>query len=258
MPTFTMPLKDVLEHVYGTTMDPDDYEVARGTFEFNGVSYDDLPLLPDNGEALGLAQYPIFNEGYRPILNGKIIDEYYNREINTETIDDWKLVLRRKMQQVMPYYNKLYESEMFDYEALQTMDIHSVSDGVITGIESVTGSNIADSNNKSGARVVSSETPQTMLAGMGDYATGSTDTNSASEVTSTAEQNSSSNSDTSTNNDNRVTGFQGVASDLVARWRNAQINIDTMILDVIQDCFMLLLNNGDSYSRNSAFYGWNY
>lgn len=255
--TFTMRLKDVIENVYGTSYDPHDFEITRSDLEFQGIEYGDLPVLPDAGKQIGLSQYPIFNEEYRDILNGKIIDEYYNREICTETIDDFKLIIRRKMQQIMPYYNKLYESEALEYDPLSTMDIHSQGTNIIDGEETVTGSNVANSKNKSGARAVSSETPQTMLSGSGDYATGGTDTNSESEVDSTAEQNSSSNTDTTSTNDNRVTGFQGVASELVARWRNAQINIDTMILNDIKDCFMLLLNNGDSYSPNyNYYYGW--
>lgn len=258
MSTYTLSLKEVLEHVYGESIDPDDYEIDRGSFTFNGVKYDDLPILSDNGAAIGLAQYPIFDENYRSILNGKIIDEYYNREIGTETIDNFRLVLRRKMQQVMPYYNKLYESESFDYDALSTMDIHSVTESNIDSVESASANNETLTETNSGARAVNSQTPQTMLAAMGDYATGATDTNSKSEVNNTGETTTETNSDTNTNSDNRVTGFQGVASELVARWRNAQINIDTMVLDQLQDCFMLVLNNGDSYSPNTILNRWFY
>lgn len=260
MATFTMQLKEVLERLYGATMDPDDYEVERGSFTFNGVTYDDLPILPDNGAAFGMAQYPIFNEDYRPIINGKIVDQFYNREIGMETIDDFKLVMRRTLQQIMPYYNKLYDAENIEYGALQTMDIHSVSESVLDGSETSTATNTAESGTKSKARAVQSSTPQTFLAGNGDYATGASDTNSESEANSGATNSMESNSDTNTNSDNRVTGWQGIASDLIMRYRNSLINVDNMVINnpELQTCFMLLLNNGDSYSPNRFHYGWMY
>lgn len=257
MATFTMRLSDALEHVYGTTMDPSDYDVERGEFTFNGVKYGDLPILPDNGEALGLAQYPIFNEEYRPILNGKIVDEYYNRELGMETLDDFKLALRRKMQQIMPYYNQLYESTLTEYGPLMTMDIHSVSEATIDGNETSTASNDGITQNTSGSRVVNSSTPQTILSGNGNYADSGTDSNTKAEVESSSEQTSTSNSDTTTNSDNRVTGYQGAASDLMVKFRASLINVDTLVIADAVDCFMLLLNNGDSYGRNHI-YGWVY
>lgn len=259
MATFTMRLKDIAEQVYGESLDPDDYEIERDDFTFNGITYGDLPVLPDNGAAFGLAQYPIFDNEYRPILNGKIVDEYWNREIGVETIDNFKLVLRRKMQQIMPYYNKLYESELIEFDALSTMDINSVSEGAVEANETANGTNVASSENTSGSRVVNSDTPQTQLAGMGDYATSGTDANSKADVTSNAEQNSTSESNTATNSNNRVTGFQGAASDLIIKFRNAQINLDTLILADINDCFMLLLNDRErDYNYRNPYYGWNF
>lgn len=76
--------------------------------------------LVENGYDLGLKDYPIFNEAYREILNKKIIDHYYMREIGAETPALFVFYLNRKMQEIMPYYNKLYESELKEYDPLIT------------------------------------------------------------------------------------------------------------------------------------------
>lgn len=54
--------------------------------------------------------YPIFEEVYRRPLERKILSHYYTREIGYETVGRWKLALRNKMNEIMPYYNQLYKA----------------------------------------------------------------------------------------------------------------------------------------------------
>ncbi len=61
-------------------------------------------------EQLGLADYPIFDEAYRPTLNDKIIRHYYMYEIGAETPGLFRLFVRDTMHLIMPYYNQMYES----------------------------------------------------------------------------------------------------------------------------------------------------
>lgn len=255
MSTFTMQLKEVIESLYNPSFDEDDYEQTYELVTFGDVTYGKLPTLPDSGTLLGIGGYPIFDENYRKVLNGKIIDHYWNREIGTETIDDFQLIIRRKLNEIMPFYNKLYETELIDYSALDTMKIHSVGTNTTEGEENTTATNTSDSHTDAKARVVNSNFPQTVLAGNADYATNATDTNSSSDVDATSIQEAESNNNTASNSDTLVTGYQGIASDLVIRFRNSLLNIDTMILADIEDCFMLVLNNGDEYfARNWSFF----
>lgn len=256
MATFTMYLKEAIESIYGNEPYEDEYDQEYAPFTFNGVTYGKLPILPDY-IPIGLGTYPIFNEHYRGILNGKIIDEYYNREIGTETIDNFILILRKKMDQVMPYYNQLYESQRIPYSALDSMKIHSVGSTHLEGMEASTADSETDSKTKSGARAIGSDFPQSMLAGNADYARNGTDTNSETDIDSSASQNTESNSNTDSNSDTLVTGYQGAASDLIVKYRNSLINIDTMVLAELEDCFMLVLSNGDEYFARNSFY-WSY
>lgn len=67
--------------------------------------------------------YPIFDETYRPVLEKKILKHYYTREICAETVGLWKLFLDARMNEIMPYYNKLYESELLQFNPLRDTDI---------------------------------------------------------------------------------------------------------------------------------------
>ena len=62
----------------------------------------------------------IFDECHRKELNDKIIEHYYFREIGAETPDRFNFYLRRKMREIMPYYNQLYISEMIKFDPLAT------------------------------------------------------------------------------------------------------------------------------------------
>jgi len=256
MSTFTMQLKEVIDVLYNPSIE-DEFVQEYAALTFGESTYGKLPVLPQYNY-IGLAYYPIFDEGYRKILNGKIIDEYYVQEIGTESVDNFVLILRKKMDQVMPYYNQLYKSQQLEFNPLLTMDIHSVGTNVIDGTETVQATNKSDSDTKSESRATNLNFPQTALADNADYATSAVDSNATSEVDATSNQESESASNTQSNSDNHVTGYQGISSNLIVAYRNSLINIDTMVIDEIKDCFMLLNNNGDSYTPNSYYSGWSY
>lgn len=52
--------------------------------------------------------YPIFDENYRATLETKILKHYYTREIGLETVGQWKHFLDMRMNEIMPFYNKMY------------------------------------------------------------------------------------------------------------------------------------------------------
>ena len=66
--------------------------------------------------------FPIFDENYRLPLEKKILRHYYTREISEETVGLWKLRLQDRLCMIMPYYNKLYESELLEFNPLYDVD----------------------------------------------------------------------------------------------------------------------------------------
>ena len=71
--------------------------------------------------------FPIFDEAYRNVLCKKILKHYYTREICEETVGLWKLRLDTRMNEIMPYYNKLYESELLEFNPLYDVNITRTS-----------------------------------------------------------------------------------------------------------------------------------
>ena len=68
-----------------------------------------IKSLIDNNFDFGLKDYPIFDEEYRPHLNDMILKHYYMAEIGFETANLFKQYLNNKMNEIMPYYNMLYQ-----------------------------------------------------------------------------------------------------------------------------------------------------
>lgn len=76
-----------------------------------------------------------FDESYRPILCKKILKHYYTREIGAETVGLWLLWLNTRLEEIMPYYNQLYRSELLQFNPMQNINLTRVKDidGTETG-----------------------------------------------------------------------------------------------------------------------------
>lgn len=230
MSTFTIPLKRVIELTGGTITLEDN--VSKMT-----------------GGNIGLNGYEIFDPAYKPHLDGRIIDHFYNREIGMETIDMFQLAMRRKMNEVMPYYNKLYLTERIAYDPLSTIDLRTVASGSTTQSAEANVGSTATSTSESASRAVGSDTPQMALSGSGDYATTINDANGQGSTNSEGSEESTNNATGESDSDSHVTGYQGLASDLVMRYRDSLLNIDLMVIRELEECFMLVWDNGDSYTK---------
>lgn len=88
----------------------------------------ELRYLIENHFDIGLKNYPIFDENYRELLNQKIINHYYFREIGMETAELFKRYLNTTMNEIMPYYNQLYKSELLEFNPFYNVDKTIVSD----------------------------------------------------------------------------------------------------------------------------------
>ena len=72
-------------------------------------------------------EYPIFDTEYKPLLERKILLHYYTREICEETYGLWQLRLASLMNDIMPFYNQLYESELIKFNPLHNVDLWTLS-----------------------------------------------------------------------------------------------------------------------------------
>lgn len=68
--------------------------------------------------------YPfVLDDQYRSALQTKILKHYFTREIGFETVALWKLKLNVKLNEIMPYYNQLYESAQLKFDPFHDIDI---------------------------------------------------------------------------------------------------------------------------------------
>ena len=63
--------------------------------------------------------YPIFDEEYRSVLETKILKHFYFKEIGFETYGMWHTYLNSTMNEIMPFYNQLYESEKLKFNPFE-------------------------------------------------------------------------------------------------------------------------------------------
>ena len=70
-----------------------------------------IKSLIDNHFDFQLTDYPIFDEAYRDTLNQNILNHYYMNEIGFETAPLFRFYLKQKLNEIMPYYNVLYEKQ---------------------------------------------------------------------------------------------------------------------------------------------------
>ena len=73
--------------------------------------------------------FPIFDTEYKNVICSKMLRHYYTREIGFETVGLWKLKLETLLNEVMPYYNQLYKSELIKFNPLYDTDLHSTHIG---------------------------------------------------------------------------------------------------------------------------------
>lgn len=192
--------------------------------------------------------YPIFDENYRHVLNTKILKHYYINEIGLETYALWKLRLNTKMNEIMPYFNQLYRSELYTFNPLYDVDItreHKVdrSEDTTTSSKDTTTTEQTSGNEHADAY---SDTPQGGITGveklnyLTNYRKVTDDNKLDSKITG--------NTDTDTGITSlesyveTVKGKQGVRnySDLLKDFRSTFLNIDMQVIEALSDLFMLI------------------
>lgn len=102
-------------------------ESMAGLTESEGFNSIDKILSKSTVKKIFNFDYPIFDENYRHVLNRKILQHFYTREIGEETVGLWQLRMCQTLNEIMPYYNKLYESEVYEINPYYNIDITKTS-----------------------------------------------------------------------------------------------------------------------------------
>jgi hypothetical protein len=203
---------------------------------------------------IGLSDYPIFEEDYRPLLNQKIVDHFHNREIGQESVSMWKFAMRRKMHEIMPLYNQIYKSTQIEFDPLVTMNMRSVVTGESTANAEAQANNSTVTTGSAKSRAVQSQTPQVMLSANKDYASSGADSSSYSENDSTANETSTSNTAENSSNVSETKGYQAMPADLIMAYRATLLNVDMLVIDELNELFLGIWNTGDEYTRRKGYF----
>lgn len=83
--------------------------------------------------------YPIFDESYRQVLNTKIVEHFIFEEISVVPLQRWQYMFNRKLNEIMPYYNKLYLSDLIEFNPLYDTDFTETLDRDV-GVDTETSS----------------------------------------------------------------------------------------------------------------------
>lgn len=142
MSKYTTEVRFICESLTG-------HDESVGFNEIDTIIQDAIPLIFS-------FDFPIFDEDYRNVLCTKILRHYYTREIGLESYGLWKLKLQTKLNEIMPYYNKLYLSELLKYDPLRDVDMVTTNVGTKTG-ERTDIQNDNRTNSFSGSRINENE-----------------------------------------------------------------------------------------------------
>lgn len=131
---------------------------------------------------------PFFDESYRSVLCQKILKHYYLREICCETVGIWKLWMNERLETIMPYYNKLYESELIKFEPLNDVNLTRKHDRTVDGTEERNGET---SDTANGTREITNNGTKNTTNNGTREVTGTNDTKetATSDTTTSAESN---------------------------------------------------------------------
>lgn len=190
--------------------------------------------------------FPIFDESYRSVLETKILRHYYTREIGLETVGLWKHFLNMRLNEIMPYYNQLYNSAALEFNPLYNVKYDVTHSGSNSGTMS---EDISDDRNREneysdGTLDKFSDTPQGGLTGVinDNYLTTArkvdSDGSGSEDETYTRDRDVA-----TTNTDQYLRHIEGnnggrSFSELLKQYRETFINIDMMIINDLNDLFM--------------------
>lgn len=182
----------------------------------------------------------LFDATYKSVLFPKILLHYYTREIGFETVGLWKLKLNTKLKEILPYYNKLYESELLKFDPMHNVDLERTH--IVQHVGEDEGADVRQNKNDGTVRNLYSDTPQGALNGV-----------ESEEYLTDARKVTTDNSDTTVGQSNGRNSYTDVYQELLAGnngssnyakllrdFRDSFLNIDMMIINELSGLFMKL------------------
>lgn len=200
------------------------YELERGNY----------PLFDDD--------YNFYNPDFKKEFEKKFYNRFLMREIYCESVYLFKRQLIGKLNEIYPYYKQIYEAEceskgitfLLNKDLTETFERDVESDGNATSESNNTGNTKSKNKNKF------YDLPQQEIDDI---------TNSLTNITTNENENNDTSNSTSTSSNTGKSkekttliskGNIGTTSsaELLQKWYDVMINIDSMILDELEELFI--------------------
>ena len=171
------------------------------------VGFNDInDVLDKSWDKIFTKNWEIFDESYRKILCEKILRSYYTREICAETAGLWQLWLDSTLCEIMPTYNQLYKTTIYEFNPLYNTDMTTTFTKTVTGNDRKT---TKGTDSKTGTLTGSID--NTKIDNYTTIDSGETKLISKENRTSESSQNET-NSETNKSNDTPQGGLKGIES----------------------------------------------
>ena len=205
-----------------------------------------IKTLIDNNFDFKMTSYPIFDEEYRETLNNNILFHYYENEIGFETAPLFRFYLNQKLNEIMPYYNELYNAQKLllnQSNLFKNVDLEEtfnrVNDTTTNTTSNSTNSGI--SNNKN----LFQDTPQGKIT-LNDIDNQEWATNvtfDKNETNNTINDNTNGTANNTENYIKKIIGNNGnkYNIEILKEIKNNLMNIDLMIINELNDLFMQIV-----------------
>lgn len=242
---------------------------SKSGIDISGGSGDVDNIIANSWNKIFTSKAPFFDEDYRSVLCQKILKHYYLREICCETVGIWTLWMNTRLEEIMPYYNQLYESAKIEFNPMHDVNLtreHKRKENeTASGNRDTTGNRYTNitsngttnrtTNSDENKKDLYSDTPQGALTGVENetYLTNArkiTDNvkETDNEEVNNTEKNSSdysdkekttSNVDTTEDYLETLVGKQGTESfsSLLNKFRETFLNIDMQVIEEFSDLF---------------------
>ena len=187
-------------------------------------------------------EYDFYDPDLKAKFEEKFVNHYFFNEIGFETIQRFKHFLKMKLNEIMPYYKQLYQTEVEakDINFLLNKDLKETFIREVNNQNNTTGDSLSKVNGTDNTGFKES-----------NIANGNATLNNDS-LTSISQNDNNFNNNNSTNNNITNSGNQkeettllsqgniGITSsaELLQKWRDVIINIDQLIINECRDLFM--------------------
>lgn len=196
------------------------------------VGADDVDEVLKRAYSSIFGDFPIFDESYRESLCCKILKHYYTREICEETFGLWKLRMNTIINEVIPYYNELYNSARMKFEVFDNVNLERIIS------RDTKGNNESNQEQHGNSLNAFSDTPMGSLSGVEDNKYLTNATKNKQDISG----NNKGNYNEQESAKETVKGKNNTESNakLLLEYRETLINIDKLVIGEFKDCFIQL------------------